>query len=157
MAAYGILYLFGTIKCLAFIVIFYSIKNCSVYFCLLVWNNRTCLSRKILFSRKYRSSHPEMIRRTDVPKILAKFTGKELPQYLFNKVTGLQSAPLSKKRLRHRFFHVSFATFLRASFSQNTSGTMFETTNICDSLQSYGASKYVKLILADIFFDCTYG
>ena len=34
---------------------------------------------------------------------------------------------------------------------------MLETTNISDSMQLYGGCRLVKLILAEIFFDCTYG
>ena len=40
---------------------------------------------------------------------------------LFNKVSGLQPAALSKKRLRHRFFPVKL---LRTRFLSNTSGRL---------------------------------
>ena len=47
----------------------------------------------------------------------AKFIGKHLCQSLFfNKVAGLRSATLLKKRLWHRCFPVNFAKFLRTSF-----------------------------------------
>ena len=49
-----------------------------------------------------------------------KFTGKQLCQSLFlNKVAGLSTATLLKKRL-HRCFPVNFAKFLRTPFLQNT-------------------------------------
>ena len=47
----------------------------------------------------------------------AKFTGKRLCQSLFfNKVAGLTSATLLKKRLWRRCFPVNFAKFLRKPF-----------------------------------------
>ena len=54
-----------------------------------------------------------------------KWTGKHLCQSLFfNKVAGLRSATLLKKRLWLRCFHVNFAKFLRTPFFQNTSGRL---------------------------------
>ena len=53
----------------------------------------------------------------------ANFTGKHLCQSLFlNKVVGLRSAILLKKRIWHRCFPVNFAKFLRTPFLKNTSG-----------------------------------
>ena len=50
----------------------------------------------------------------DVLRNFAKFTGKHLYQSLFfDKIAG---RPLSKKRLWHRCFLVSFAKFLRTPF-----------------------------------------
>ena len=47
----------------------------------------------------------------------AKFAVKHLCQSLFfNKVAGLRSATLLKRRLKHRCFPVNFARFLRTSF-----------------------------------------
>ena len=58
-------------------------------------------------------------------KNLAKFTGKHLHWSLFfNKNAGLRSESLLKKRLQHRRFPVNFATFLKTSISQNTSGRL---------------------------------
>ena len=57
---------------------------------------------------------------------LAKFTGKHLFQSLFlNKVAGLRSATLLRKRLWHRCFPVNFAKFIRSPFLQNTSRGCF--------------------------------
>ena len=54
-------------------------------------------------------------------KSLTKFTGKHLCQSLFfDKVTGLRSAALFKKRPWHRFFPVNFAKFLRTPFLYRT-------------------------------------
>ena len=68
----------------------------------------------ILGSLVKRTSRPEVFCRKSVLRNLAKFTGKHLCQsFFFNKVAGLRSATLSKKRLWHRCFHVNFAKFLR--------------------------------------------
>ena len=49
----------------------------------------------------------------NVLKNFAKFTGKHLCQSLFlNKVAGLRSTTLLKKKLWHRCFPVNFAKFL---------------------------------------------
>ena len=52
--------------------------------------------------------------RKGVLRNFAKFTGKHLCQSLsFNKVIGLRSATLFKKRVWHGCFPVNFAKFLR--------------------------------------------
>ena len=52
-----------------------------------------------------------------VQRNFTKFTGKHLCLSLFfNKVAGLRSATLLKKRLRRRCFPVNFVKFLRATF-----------------------------------------
>ena len=64
-----------------------------------------------------RSSRPEVFCEKGVLRNFAKFTGKYLCQSLFfNKVAGLRSATLFKKRLRHRCFPVNAAKFLRTPF-----------------------------------------
>ena len=61
-----------------------------------------------------------------------KFTGKHLCQSLcFNKVAGLGTATLLKKRLWHRCFPVNFAKFLRTPFLQNTSGRLLLLFMFC--------------------------
>ena len=58
-----------------------------------------------------------MFCKTGALRILTKFTGKNLHQSLFfNKVAGLKSAVLSKKRLWHRCFPVNFVKFVRTPF-----------------------------------------
>ena len=53
-----------------------------------------------------------------------KFTGKNLCQSLFfNKVGGLRPGTLLKKRLRHRFFPVNFAKFLKHPFKEDILAT----------------------------------
>ena len=60
-----------------------------------------------------------------VTKNFAKFTGKHLCQSLFfNKVAGVRTATLLKKRLWFRCFPVNLAKFLRTPFLQNTSGRL---------------------------------
>ena len=57
-----------------------------------------------------RSSHRRRSIEKDVLKNFEKFTGKHLFQSLFfNKVAGLRSGTLLKKRLWHRCFRVNFA------------------------------------------------
>ena len=63
---------------------------------------------------KKRSSHQRCSMKKVVIKNFAKFTGKHLFQGLiFNKVAGLRSATLLKKRLWHRCFPVNYEKFLR--------------------------------------------
>ena len=64
-----------------------------------------------------RSSRPEVFCREGVLGNFTKFTGKHLCQSLFfNKVTGLRSATLLKKRLWRRCFPVNFVKFRRTPF-----------------------------------------
>ena len=63
-----------------------------------------------MFINKYRSKYQRCSIKKVVLKSLAKFIGKHLCQSLFfNKVAGLKSATLFKKRL----CSVNFAKFLR--------------------------------------------
>ena len=58
----------------------------------------------------------------------ASFTGKHLCHSLFfNKVAGLRSLTLLKKRLWHRCFPVNVAKFLKTPFLQNTSRRLLLT------------------------------
>ena len=64
-----------------------------------------------------RSNHSELLCLKGIPKNFAKFTGKHLCQSLFfNKVAGLRTAILFKKRIWYRCFPVNFAKVLRAPF-----------------------------------------
>ena len=59
-------------------------------------------------------------------KNFAKFTGKHLCHSLFfNKVAGLRPETLLKERFQHKYFPVSSAKFLAASFLQTTFGGCF--------------------------------
>ena len=63
------------------------------------------------------SSRPDVFCKKGVLRSFSKFTGKHLCQSLFfNKVAGLRTATLLKKRLWHRCFPVNFAKFLRTPF-----------------------------------------
>ena len=65
----------------------------------------------------YRSSRPDVFCKRGVLRNFTKFTGKHLCQSLFfNKIAGLSSATLLKKRLWHRCFPVNFMKFLRTPF-----------------------------------------
>ena len=64
--------------------------------------------------QKYRSSRLEVFCRKVFLRNLEKFTGKHLFQSLvFNKVVGLRTVTLLKKRPWHRCFPVNFSKFLR--------------------------------------------
>ena len=79
----------------------------------------------ITIQKAIRSSHQRCSVRKGVLRNFAKFTGKHLCQSLFfNKVSGSGPATLFKKRLWYMCFPVNFAKFLRAFFSQNTSGRL---------------------------------
>ena len=66
---------------------------------------------------KIRSSRSKIFCKKVVLKIFRKFTGKHLyHSFFFNKVAGLRSAILLKKRFWHRGFPVSFKKFLRTPF-----------------------------------------
>ena len=69
-----------------------------------------------------RSSRPEVFCKKDARKNFTKFTEKHLCQSVFfKKVEDFRPVTLSKKRLWHRYFLVTFAKFLRTPFLQNTS------------------------------------
>ena len=68
---------------------------------------------------KFRNSSPvvQVFCKKSALRNFAKFTGKRLCQGLFfNKLAGLRSATLLKKRLWHGCFHVNFTKFLRTPF-----------------------------------------
>ena len=71
--------------------------------------------------RKFRSSRPEMFSIKGILRNLAKFRRRHLCQSLFlNKVAGLRSPTLLKKRPWHRCFPVKIAKFLRTpSFTEH--------------------------------------
>ena len=63
------------------------------------------------------SSHQKCSMQKEVPRNFTKFTRKHLCQSLFfNKVTGLRSVTLLKKRNWHRYIPVKFVKFLRTPF-----------------------------------------
>ena len=74
---------------------------------------------------------PEVFYKKRALKIFAKLTEKRLYQsHFLNKVAGLRTATLLKKRLWHRSFSVKFAKFLRTPLLQNTSGRQASVPNI---------------------------
>ena len=71
----------------------------------------------ILSDFDFEKQAPEVYYKIDVLKNFAKFTEKHLCQSpFFNKIAGLSSASLLKKRLWHKYFPVHFAKFSRPSF-----------------------------------------
>ena len=63
---------------------------------------------------------PEVFCKKGVLKNCAIFTGKQQRwSPFFNKVPGLSSATLLKKRLQHRCFPVNITEFLRAPILKN--------------------------------------
>ena len=101
-------------------------KKCNLYSKLIIKTKERCLYDIMdVIWILIRSSHRRCSIRKSFLRNLAKFTGKLLCQSLFfNKVAGLRSATLLKKRLWQRCFLVNFAKFLRTPFSQNTSGRL---------------------------------
>ena len=78
-----------------------------------------------------RGSHRRCSVRKGVLRNFENFTGKHLCQSpFFNKVAGLRTATLLKKRLWHRCFPVNIAKFLRTPFLQNISGQLLVFTSI---------------------------
>ena len=77
----------------------------------------TYLWPSLINQAKESSSRPEVFREKGVLRNFTKFTGKHLCQNLvLNKVAGLKSATLFKKRFWHRCFPVNFVKFLRTPF-----------------------------------------
>ena len=80
--------------------------------------------------QKVHKQPPELFCQKGALRNFSKFTGKHLYHSLFfNKVAGLRSATLLKKRLWQRCFPVNFAKFLRTLFLTNTSGGCFLRPN----------------------------
>ena len=85
----------------------------------------------------------EVFCKKGVLKNFAKSTGKRLCQSLFfNKVPGLRSATLLKRRLWHRCFPANFAKFLRTSLVQNTPWRLLLWTTVSKTSNN----KYLELI-----------
>ena len=67
-----------------------------------------CCVERIIF-KIVKTQPAEVFYKKRVFKNFAKFIGKQLFQSLFsNKVAGIKTATLSKKRLWHRFFPVNY-------------------------------------------------
>ena len=77
----------------------------------------------------FRSNHSRCSVKKGVLKNFSKSTGKHLCQSLFNKVAGLRSATLLKRRLWHRCFPVNFAKFLRTPFCTDHLWTIASETS----------------------------
>ena len=91
----------------------------------------------------FRSSHCRCSAERGVLTNFSKSTGKHLFQSPFlNKIAGLRSAFLLKKRLWPRCFPVNFAKFLRTPFAQNTSGRLLLWTTSSETSNT----KYLELI-----------
>ena len=88
------------------------------------WNNLGGVFIQIFssdaFLIHYRSSHRRCSVKKGVIKNFTKFTGKHLCQSLFFNI----GVSFLNRRLWHRYFPVDFVKFLRAPFSQNTSGQL---------------------------------
>ena len=80
----------------------------------------------------HRSSHRRCSRTKDVLIIVAKFTGKHLPQTLFfNKIASLRPATLLNERHWYRCFPMNFAKLLRTPILKN----------VCDRLLLFAGQK----------------
>ena len=111
-----------------YVSVLLNLRKCNLqiktYNCSPVFIKFSCQKMSSIFSL-FRSSHRRYSVRKGVLRNFAKFTGKHLCQSLFfNKVAGLRSAALLKKRLWRLCFPVNFVKFLRTPFLQNTSGRL---------------------------------
>ena len=74
----------------------------------------------------FSSSLPKVFFKKGAFKNFEKFTGKHQRQSLFfNKIAGLRTANLLKKRPWRSCFPVNFAKFLKTPFLRSTSGGCF--------------------------------
>ena len=80
--------------------------------------------KRIFLKKSYhagnsRSSHWRCSMKKSILKNFKKFIDKHLCQsFFFNKIAGLRSATLLKKKIRHRCFPVNFVKSLRTSSSR---------------------------------------
>ena len=99
-----------------------------------------------------KSSHWRCSLRKRVLRNFAKLTGKHLYHSLFlNKVAGLRTATLLKKRPWHRYFPVNFAKFLRTPFLQNTSRRLLLKKKGFLNQHLIKASKLLVFVLLSFF------
>ena len=72
-------------------------------------------------------------------------------EFVFNKVAGLQSCNLIKKRLQHRCFPVNSAKFLKTSFSQKTFRRLLLTAALlfCRSILMEERQQYYIHLFTD--------
>ena len=93
-----------------------------------------------------RSSRPEVFYKKGVLRNFAKFTGKHLCQSLFfNKVAGMRTATLLKKRLWHRCFPLNFAKFLKKPFS-------YRTPPVADSVKCFRDNYGHKTLISKLTY-----
>ena len=94
-------------------------------------------------------------RRCSVKKRLknfSKFTGKHLCQSLFfNKVAGLRSSTLLKKRLWHRCFHKNFEKFLKTPFFTEHLRTTASNFGYLSSTRDLVSDFYKKVLKKKYF------
>ena len=80
-----------------------------LYLCLIQLKSCNCI--------KIEKQPPEVFCKKGVSKNFTKFTGKQLCESLFlNKIAGLSTATLLKRRLWYRCFPVNFGKYLRNTF-----------------------------------------
>ena len=63
-------------------------------------------------------------------KVFKFHTKVPVPESLFDKVAGLKSAALLKRKLRHRYFPLKFQNISKQAFLQNAPGFI---SNVIDS------------------------
>ena len=104
-------------------------RNVSCFILFKVLKYKFCFGAILLFffqdfcGCKNRKQPPQVSTKKGVLGNFAKFTGKDLCQSLFfNKVAGLSTDTLLKKRLWHRSSPVDFAKYLITRFLQKSSG-----------------------------------
>ena len=66
--------------------------------------------------RPQKQSFPDILQNRCYEKFHKFHRKASVLEYLFNKVVGLKTCNVIKKRLQHRWFHVKFAKFSRTHF-----------------------------------------
>ena len=108
---------------------------------------------RLLCHMMFRSNHQRCSIEIGVLKTSTKFTGKHQCQSLFfNKVAGLRSVTLLKKRLWHKCLPVNFVKFLRTPFLQNTSGWLLLDVMSYDGITIYENNIILKRSYASLTY-----
>ena len=90
---------------------------------------------------------PEVFCKKGVFKNFVKVTGKHLCwSFFLNKISGLQSTTLLKKRLHHKCFPVNFAKFLRTAFIEQLRWLLLTENISTEVLISYSIAAQLNVV-----------
>ena len=103
--------------------------------------------------QKYRGSRQEVFCRKGVLRHFEKFTGKHLCQsLLFNKVAGLRTVTLLKKRFWYSCFPVNFSKFLKTTSITETPVNQLVFREELVELQFYYSQTFSLEVFKHICF-----